>query len=91
MGFSSQEHWSGLPFPSPGDLPDPGIEPTSSALAGRFFSTSATWEAPGGTIQLELGFYNIQVVPLSLMRPYDDLTWRSGHQLRGAGGAGLRI
>ena len=29
MGFSSQEYWSGLPFPSPGDLPDPGIEPWS--------------------------------------------------------------
>ena len=29
MGFSRQEHWSGLPFPSPGDLPDPGIEPRS--------------------------------------------------------------
>ena len=37
----------GLPFPSPGDLPDPGIEPTSlvsPALAGGFFTTSATWE-----------------------------------------------
>ena len=32
MGFSKQEHWSGLPFPSPGDLPDPGIEPRSPAL-----------------------------------------------------------
>ena len=32
MGFSRQEHWSGLPFPSPGDLPDPGIEPRSLAL-----------------------------------------------------------
>ena len=32
MGFSSQEHWSGLPFPSPGDLPNPGIEPRSSTL-----------------------------------------------------------
>ena len=32
MGFPRQEHWSGLPFPSPGDLPDPRIEPTSSAL-----------------------------------------------------------
>ena len=32
MGFSSQEYWSGLPFPSPGDLPDPGIEPGSPAL-----------------------------------------------------------
>ena len=32
VGFSRQEHWSGLPFPSPGDLPDPGIEPRSPAL-----------------------------------------------------------
>ena len=49
MGFSRQEYWSRLPFPSPGDLPDPRIEPeslTSPALAGGFFTTSATWEAP---------------------------------------------
>ena len=39
MGFSRQEYWIGLPFPSPGDLPDSGIEPTSPALAGRFFTT----------------------------------------------------
>ena len=39
MGFSRQEYWSGLPFPSPGDLLDPGIEPMSPALAGRFFAT----------------------------------------------------
>ena len=42
MGFSRQEYWSRLPFPTPGDLPDPGIEPTSlvsSALAGGFFTT----------------------------------------------------
>ena len=50
MGFSRQEHWSGLPFPSPGDLPNPGIgmEPTSlksPALAGGFFTISTTWEA----------------------------------------------
>ena len=32
MGFSRQEHWSGLPFPSPGDLPEPEIEPRSPAL-----------------------------------------------------------
>ena len=46
MGFSRQECWSGLPCPPPGDLLDPGIEPRSfmsSALAGRFFTTSATW------------------------------------------------
>ena len=44
MGFSRQEYWSGLPFPSPGDLPDPGIEPTSPALAGGFFTVWATRE-----------------------------------------------
>ena len=36
MGFSRQEYCSGLPFPSPGDLPDPGIKPRSPALAGGF-------------------------------------------------------
>ena len=49
MGFSRQEYWSGLPFPSPGHLPDPGIKTaslTSPALTGGFFSTSTTWEAP---------------------------------------------
>ena len=40
MGFPKQEYWSGLLFPSPGDLPDPGIEPASSGLAGRFFLLS---------------------------------------------------
>jgi len=48
MGFSRQEYWSGLPFPSPGDLHGPGIELTSlmsPALASRFFTTSAIWEA----------------------------------------------
>ena len=39
MGFPWQEYWSGLSFPSPGDLPHPGIELTSPALAGRFFTT----------------------------------------------------
>ena len=42
MGFSRQEYWSGLPFPSPGDLPDPEFEATSPALAGGFFTTGAT-------------------------------------------------
>ena len=43
MIFSRQEYWSGLPFPSPGDLPNPGIEPVYPALAGGFF----TIESPG--------------------------------------------
>ena len=40
MGFSRQEYWSGLPFPSPGDLPDPGIKPEFPALAGGFSTTA---------------------------------------------------
>ena len=43
MGFSRQEYWSGLPFPSPGDLPDPGIEPRSPALQ----ADALTSEPPG--------------------------------------------
>ena len=48
LGFSRQEYWTRLPFPTPRDLPDPGIELTSlisPALAGGFFTTSATWES----------------------------------------------
>jgi len=48
IGFSRQEYWSGLPFPPPGDLPNPDIKPTSltsPAFAGRFFTTSVTWAA----------------------------------------------
>ena len=47
VGFSSQEYWSGLPCPPPGELPNPGIEPLSPAspmLAGRFFTTRVTWQ-----------------------------------------------
>ena len=43
MGCSWQEYWSRLPYPTPGDLPDPGIEPVSHALSGRIFTT----EPPG--------------------------------------------
>ena len=49
VGFCRQEYWNGLPCPSPRDLPNPGIKPTSlmfPALAGRFFTTSATWKTP---------------------------------------------
>ena len=47
MGFSKQEYWSGFPFSPPEDLPNAGIKPVSlmfPALAGEFFTTSATWE-----------------------------------------------
>ena len=49
MCFSRQEHWSGLPRPSPGDLLNPGVKHRSlisPVLVGRFFTTNATWEAP---------------------------------------------
>ena len=48
MGLSRQEHWSGMPCPPPGDLPNPGIEPVclmTFALADGFFTTSNTWKA----------------------------------------------
>ena len=48
LQFSRQESWRGLPCPSSGDLPDPGIEPVSlkpAALAGKFFTTGATWRS----------------------------------------------
>ena len=54
MEFSKQEYWGGLPFPTPEDLPNLGIKPASlisPALAGRFFTTSATWEAPRSFIK----------------------------------------
>ena len=41
MGFPRQEYWSGLPFPPPGNLPDPGIEPASPAITGGFFTTES--------------------------------------------------
>ena len=53
IGFSRQEYWNGLPFPSPGGLPDPGIEPASPAgpvLAGGFFTT----QPPGKSSSKEL-------------------------------------
>ena len=47
MGFSRQEHWSGWPFPSPGDLPDPGIEPGAPVL-----QADALPSAPPGKLEM---------------------------------------
>ena len=49
MGFSRQEYWSGSPFPSPGDLPDPGIKPASPVLADTL-STTGPRKAAGYTV-----------------------------------------
>ena len=61
MEFSSQAYWSGLPFPTPGDLFDPGIEPTSlssPALAGRFFTNwTGFWPSNQQTILLDILLY----------------------------------
>ena len=54
MGFPRHEYWNGLPCPSPGDLPDSGVEPKpleSPALAGGFFTTSTIWEGRSDKIQ----------------------------------------
>ena len=55
MGFSRQEHWSRLLFPSPGDLADPRIKPVSLVLAGRFF----TIEPPEKPCPIPIGFYKV--------------------------------
>ena len=47
-GFSRKEYWSGLPFPSPGDLPDPGIEPGSPALEADPLTSEPPGDSPGG-------------------------------------------
>ena len=47
MGFSRQGYWSGLPFPSPGDLPNPGIEPGSLALQADALPSEPPGNAPG--------------------------------------------
>ena len=51
MGFPRQEYWSELPLPFPGDLSNPGIEPESPALAGKFFTT----EPPGKSMHHDSG------------------------------------
>ena len=53
MGFLRQEYWSRLPFPSPGELPDPGIKPVSHSLAGGFFTTKPP-RRPNGILLLLL-------------------------------------
>ena len=69
MRFLRQEYWNGLPCSPPGDLPDPGIKPASlmsPALAGGFFTTSATWEIlyfTYGNIHVSMLFS--QVIPPS--------------------------
>ena len=77
-GFSRQEYWSGLPCPSPEDLPNPGTEPmslTSPAWAGRFFTNSTTWEFSGPKVWCKemhdlLLFYNFTLSVLNSPFPW---------------------
>ena len=62
MGFSRQEYWSGLPFPPPGDLPNPGIEPRSPA----FQAEALTSEPPGMDVQMQM--HQSRVLLLQLRR-----------------------
>ena len=60
VGFFRQEHWSGLPFPSPRDLPDPGAEPASPvapALAGRFLTTEPPGKPIRNTFAAQIWFF----------------------------------
>ena len=82
MEFSRQEYWNGLQFPTPRDLPDPGIEPTSlvsPALAGGFFTSRTTWEAYIGIIR------KLKMQKNKLDFPGEMCTliniWRSGSEL----------
>ena len=68
-GFSKQEDWHGLPCPPPGDLPHPGIEPMSPALAGRFFTTNATWEVQYLWIYLAKLVFTLLSIPLTQHQP----------------------
>ena len=76
MGFPRQEYWSGLPLPSPGDLLNPEIEPTSPALAGGIFTTE-----PRGDPDKEVHAQSFQLCP-SLCDPMDcNLSGSSDHEI----------
>ena len=82
MGFSRQEYWGVLPCPSPGDLPYPGIEPTSlmsPALAGGFFTPNATWEACHTALSSKtLCLLHLLLCGLLSMAPKHDRMWSTG-------------
>ena len=65
-GISQQEYWSGVPFPPPGNLPDPGIEPVPPALAGRFFITAPPGSPCFNKNPNKLMHCNLLIYPLNL-------------------------
>ena len=74
MGFPRLEYWSGLPFTSPGDLPNPGTEPKSPALVGRFFTTEPPGKPPKILIkQIRIGY--IYIINILKMMLYVFILW----------------
>ena len=71
MGFSRKEYWSGVPFPPPGDLPNPGIEPVSSALAGGFFIAEppCVYTIPKLALCRGLVWSSVLVAPILVILP----------------------
>ena len=67
VGFPRQEYWSGLPFPSPGDLPEPGIKLEAPALAGGFFTT----EPPGKPLYVLHAVCSVVQLCPTLFNPVD--------------------
>ena len=84
MEFPRQEYWSRLPFPSPGDLPDPGIEPGSPALAGGFFTTGPPGKPPGY-------MYRLLHPPTTLGGGCRSSTHLTDGHTEAQGGAGPRV
>ena len=68
MGFSRQEYWSGLPFPVPGGLPDPGIKTASPALAGGFFITEPSRKPTRYTVVLNRCYWPPSSQPKRTLR-----------------------
>ena len=79
MEFSTQEYWSGLPCPPPGDLPNSGIKPASltyPALAGRFFTTSTIWETQNYFIYIYIYLFRYWLIKFSLITTNLKVTWQ---------------
>ena len=70
LGFPRQEYWSELPFSSPRDLPNPGIEPRSPSLAGRFFTT----DQPGKPLNSHLSIYLFYLLEMSSTWIYGNIS-----------------
>ena len=88
MEFPRQEYWSGLPFPSPGDLPNPGIKPTSPAVSGRFFTLEPLEKPKAGLAAINLSLIEIRQIfsflyALLSLAPKSYKIWRENCHMLG--------